>query len=335
MMIKANVSFSQRSLNQKDFKSNSSVDYREQIQSNYNELNAQSLFEMDKSYQRTDLSGIKQYVGDNEMIFEVHTLMNVKADRFLVVFNLTQIGETAAGTDELINSRIEGFTNAVKQLGITDKDIYIDMIYLIPTFEFEVEKKLFSKTFNEVPTGFEMQKNIHISFADIDKVDDLVTLAAKNEIYDLVKLDFFVDNTGAVNDSIRNKSVEYLNKKLASFKKLNLTLKDKYHVIREASYAIYPETQYSDYDAFVSQSIDAVRMKSGVTKIRKPKTVAYDQIPYNEFSIIINPVIQEPVVQYVYILQVKYTLDKPEEKNKNNYMLITPNGDIKKLDIQE
>lgn len=114
---------------------------------------------------------------------------------------------------------------------------------------------------------------------------------------------------------------------------MNLALSDKYQILRENTYTIYPETQYPDYDAFVSQSIEAVSKKTGVTKIRKPKTVVYDQIPYNQFDIIINPDILQPAVQFVYNFQVRYTLEKPEPKNKNTYMLVTPNGEVKPLDV--
>jgi uncharacterized protein YggE len=330
--MNANMVYSQRNGNQKKFKSKSNEQYNvKNYENNVNQNFKQQDFD---DYTKNGNIGSNNYTSNNEVVLEVRSLMNMKADRFLAVFNVTQIGESAAKTDELLNSRIDAFTIALKQMGINEKDIYVDMIYLVPTFEFEMEKKFFSKTYNEVPTGFEMQKNIHVTFKDINKVDDMVTLAAKNEIYDLVKLDFFVDNTEAVYDSLRNKSVACLTKKMASFKKLNLVLSDKFQILRESSYAIYPETQYPDYDAFVTQSLEAVKKNSGVTKIRKPKTVAYDQVPYNRYDIIVNPGILEPVVQYVYTIQVKYTLDKPEVKSKNSYMIITPTGEVKKLDLQ-
>lgn len=323
----ANV-FGQRNMNQKQFKSKSNDNNK------YAEYNAGLLNNSDyQGYQLNNQPKMQSYINDNEVVISVRTLMNARADRFLAVFNLTQVGETASKTNEMINLRIDSFITGVKRLGIESKDIYVDMIYLVPTFEFEVEKKLFSKTYNEVPTGFEMQKNVHISFKDINTVEKLVTLAARNEIYDLVKVDFFADNTEAVYDTLRNRAVTNLNKKLVSYKKMNLSLSDKYQILRESTYTIYPETQYPDYDAFVSQSIEAVSKKTGVSKIRKPKTVAYDQIPYNQFDIIINPDILQPAVQFVYNLQVRYTLEKPEPKNKNSYMLVTPNGEVKPLDV--
>ena len=102
--------------------------------------------------------------GSNQIIFKAQALMNVKADRYLAVFNLTQVGKTAPETNRLINQRIDGFLTDLRDLSVEQEDTYTDMIYLIPTFEFEVQKKLFSSdTYVEVPTGFEMQKNVHIS----------------------------------------------------------------------------------------------------------------------------------------------------------------------------
>ncbi len=271
---------------------------------------------------------------EHELTIKVNGLMNLEADRILLVFNLTQIGENAVEVDDLINSRINGLKTDVQKLGIMDKDIYVDMIYLIPMFEYEVEKKLFSKTYNEVPAGFEMQKNIHISFSDINLVDDIVTLAAKNEIYELVKMDYFVENTEAAYDTLRLRSSKLIKKKLDIYDDLDLQLSDTFHIINESAYAIYPESQYSDYEGFVSQSIEAVKKKSGVTTIRKPKTIAYDQVPYNKFDLIINPYIHQPAVQFIYSLEIKYAIirktpEKPQQEK--NYFIITPNGDIKKL----
>ena len=323
--------FAQHNMNQKMFKENSVSRFRAVDKDNFSNISQ----DYKNSFQING-SSVQPvaYVRDNEVFLQVNALMNVKADRFLAVFNLTQIGETAAKTNDLMNARIDSFLNAAKKFGINSKDIYIDMIYMVPTYEYEVQKKLFSKTYNEVPTGFEMQKNIHISFKDINTIDDLVTMAARCEIYDLVKVDYFVENTEAAYDSLRNKAIASINKKVSALKKMNMVLSDKFLVVSEYSQAVYPESQYPDYDAFVSQTFEAVTKKTGVTNVRKPKTVAYDQLNYSKYHIIINPFILEPVVQFVYTLEVKYILEKPDVKSKNNYMLITPTGEVKKLELQ-
>ncbi|GAB4293633.1 MAG: hypothetical protein Kow0068_18650 [Marinilabiliales bacterium] len=330
------MSFSQRNANQINFKKQAKEEYINQDYEIYQDVDYLFNNEQQQDVYNTNSGKPYFFLNDNELVFQVKTLMNVKAEKFLAVFNLTQIGKTAQQADSLINLKINSFIKDARKLGINDEDIYIDMIYLIPTFEFTVEKKLFSKTYTEVPTGFEMQKNIHITFTDINIVDKLVTYAAKSEIYDLVKLDFFIDDYEAINDTIFNVSIDYINRKIAAFEKLNFSLKDKYHIFRDAFHTIYPETQYSDYDAFVEQSIEAIQKKTGVTTIRKPKTVAYEQEPYDEFNVILNPFIKEPVVQFIYTLQVKYILDKPEkEQNKNIYYFVTPNGEVKPLQINQ
>lgn len=323
--------FAQRNSNQNSFKLKSSQEYKSRARSDGDQFLNLSQSNFNNNNRRV-LSG-----NSNEVFFKVSSLMNVKANRFLAVFNLTQVGKTAVETDQLINKRIEGFISDLSRLSIAKENIYTDMIYLIPTFEYEVQKKLFSSdTYNEVPKGFEMQKNIHVSFQDIKIIDDLVTAAAKNEIYDLVKLDFFVDDTESVYDSLREKSQSFMVKKIQSHEKtMNLSLKDAFHTISESSDAIYPETQYSDYDAFVSQSLEAAGKNSGITKIRKPATVAYDQIPYGDFDIVINPVVLEPVVQFTYTLVVRYELTKEKPKTTKKYMLVTPNGDVKELNLEQ
>jgi uncharacterized protein YggE len=341
ILLNAGMVFAQRNANQKRIKtqneespSKAGVLNDEEYQQ-YNAPAANALSNSNGAYNQSYTTYPYYYQNDNEIVLNVKALMNAKATGFLAVFNLTQVGQTAAKTNELMNTRINNFLAAVKQLGISEKDIYIDMIYLVPTFEYDAQKKLFSKTtYNEIPTGFEMQKNIHIRFNDINKVADLVTLAANNEIYDLVKVDYFVESTQKMYDSLRNECVKNILTREAALKKLNLNLSDKYEIISEHNYTIYPETQYPDYDAFVSQSVDAATNESGVTSIRKPKTVAYDQYPYNSFDIIINPDILEPVIQFVYNLKVKFTLIKPEAGPKNNYIVITPSGEMKTLDIK-
>ncbi|MEL6556836.1 MAG: SIMPL domain-containing protein [Bacteroidota bacterium] len=328
-MLLSQSAIAQRNANQNSFKLKSQNDYRSRSQNSADNFG---------SFPQNRVNNNRFFTpGSNEIIFQVNSLMNVKADRFLAVFNLTQIGKTAVETDQLINKRIDGFVDDLKTLSLSQDNIYTDMIYLIPTFEFEVQKKLFSTdTYNEVPKGFEMQKNIHINFTDIRIIDDLVTLAAKNEIYDLVKLDFFVDDTESVYDSLRERSQQFMTRKIQSLENSQeLNLSEAFQTIAENTDAIYPETQYSDYDAFVSQSLEAAGSNSGVTKIRKPATVAYDQIPYGGFDIVINPVVLEPVVQFTYTLTVRYELEKKKPETQNKYMLVTPNGDVKELILKQ
>jgi uncharacterized protein YggE len=256
----------------------------------------------------------------------------VKADSYMAIFNLTQVGASAKEADELLNARISSFIKATGTLGIQESDIHIDMIYLIPIFEYETEKRLFSKTYNEVPKGFEMQKNLHIRFKKSDLVDDLVTIAASNEIYDLVSIEYFVKDAKAIYDTLRTQAIDFIAKNAAKFKKLGLLLDGEFRVVAENSAVTYPEEQYSDYESFVSQSLDAAKNKA-VTSMRKPKTVAYNKLSYADFDIVINPEFLEPVAQFTYKIQVKYTLHDEKAEIKNNYYIIDSAGNLKQIFI--
>ncbi|MGB3464783.1 MAG: SIMPL domain-containing protein, partial [Cyclobacteriaceae bacterium] len=229
----------QRGASQKLFKSANRADY-DALMLNSNSGNQQQANSLNFQHNNSRM-----------VILESKVLMNVEANRFLAVFNLTQIGKSAVETDALINKRIEGFITDLQKLSVSEEDIYTDMIYLIPTFEFEVQKKIFSSdTYNEVPTGFEMQKNVHVSFDNIKLIDDLVTLAAKNEIYDLVKVDFFVDDAEQVYDSIRSRALSLMDTKITDYSAVTgMELKGKFYAMYESSDAIYPESRYSGYDA--------------------------------------------------------------------------------------
>jgi uncharacterized protein YggE len=286
-----------------------------------------------EQYQEQAIRGIAPSPAKNEMLLQCSVLMNVKADSYMAIFNLTQVGATAQEADAMLSNRANLFIQALSKLGIQTSDIYADMIYLIPIFEYETEKRLFSKTYNEVPKGFEMQKNLHVRFKKSDILDDIVTLAASNEIYDLVTIEYFVKDSKAIYDSIRTQAVDFVSKNAGKLKKVGLNLEGEFRIVSENSGVVYPETQYSDYQAFVSQSLDAAKNKA-VTSMRKPKTVAYNKLPYNDFDIVVNPEFLEPVVQFTYKLEVKYTLNKEKLEPKNNYYIVDPAGNLKQIIVK-
>ena len=332
IVVFVNPLLAQRSANQLEFKSKrySSPSYNEENQF-YNDQN------IPKSQTYNNLQGYASTPAsqeENELIIECKALMNVKADSYLAIFNLTQVGQTAKEADELITKRMTPFIEGLKNMGIQSSDIYVDMVYLIPMYEYSVEKKLFSKTYNEVPNGFEMQKNLHIRFKKSDMIDDIVTLSASNEIYDLVTIEYFVKDAQAVYDTMSQKAIQHILRNVARYDRLGLKVEGEFRVIYENKKAIYPEDQYTNYESFVSQSLDAAKNKT-VTTMRKPKTVAYNKLPYDNFDIVINPEFLEPVVQYTYYLRVKYLLNKDKIEPKNKYFIIDQNGNLKEVPLKD
>jgi uncharacterized protein YggE len=306
--------------------------YENQMKFKKKEVVRTPRYRSDNNTDQVSQQEITEGLVDNQIILKCSALMNVEADSYLAIFNITQVATSAKEVDELINKRIQSFTENLKNIGVASSDVYLDMVYLIPVFEFEVSKKFFSKTYNEVPKGFEMQKNIHVKFNDPKLIDKIVTLAATNEIYDLVTVEYFIKDQSKIYDSLRSAANRFLRKNISSYKSLGVNLVEHFSTLSEETKEVYPESRYSDYEAFVSQSLEAARSTT-VTILRKPKTVAYNKLAYDEFDIVINPEFTEPVVQFVYELTIKYILP-PKSVEKNKYFIVDGNGNLKEILIK-
>ncbi|MEM6298022.1 MAG: hypothetical protein AAF740_04960, partial [Bacteroidota bacterium] len=89
----------------------------------------------------------------NDSTFEVQTrlLINIPAEAYVAILSVRQAGKTAIECNQTAEQRIEKFTNSlVSQDVIEEADIYVDFIAQVPTYSYEIEKKIFSKNANEV-----------------------------------------------------------------------------------------------------------------------------------------------------------------------------------------
>ncbi len=254
------------------------------------------------------------FVSDTAMVLTAKILMNVKADSYVAMFGLSQLAGSLDSCNQLMNKRTDGFIQTLQNLGVPRQKIYVDFVSQVPVFEYEMEKKLFSKTFNEVPKGFELKKNIHVGYTANDLLDKMLSAAAQYEIYDVIKVDYIINNTEPVYDSLRHTAIRLLNKKAEEFKKLGLKFNvNEYQLVAEQINTTYPIDCYDSYTAFANPSAATVKKGSAgnqVIQAPKTKTVYYNHFPYDEFDIVLNPQLIEPAAQFSYTLQIKYLLKK-------------------------
>lgn len=278
----------------------------------------------------------KAYVLNNKTVeLSVNALSNQKADAYVAIFNITQMGKTIEEANKLLNDRYSGFAEEAQEVGVPKSNLYLDMVSFVPLYEVEVEKKVFGKTYNEIPKGFEMQQNIHVKFTDHSKLGELLSVAAKYEIYDLVKVDYFVENQEAVYIDLRKKSVAHLVKQIELYvDELGVDLESGYRIIAEDKKVVFPIDRYSSYKAFSSMALSresSGNSKGKVNELRKPQTMYYDKVSYDDFDIVVNPVVMEPTVQFLYNIKIQMNL-KGNEKVKE-YIWLTPDGDQVKIKL--
>ena len=265
--------------------------------------------------------------------FTINALSNQEASSYTAIFSVIQVAKTADETNNLINQRLEAFIRDVEALGIPRKDIYLDMVNFLPKYEYDVSKKIFSKkTYTEIPKGFELQKNIHVRYTDPGVLDKVVTAAARQEIYDIVKVDYFVDKPQEVYGELRTAAFNYLAEIKKLYRSNGIILDSAAVISAENAWVAYPMNRYEKYRAFTTQAIDD-NGKGIVNEADKPVARFYNAVPANDYDIVINPAILEPAVQFSYNLVVRFTLPekKPVVKTeiKKELMILTPTGELK------
>ncbi|MCA0133428.1 SIMPL domain-containing protein [Winogradskyella alexanderae] len=276
---------------------------------------------------------------------DVKALQNVSATTYTAIFNVTQIGTTAEETNALMKKKIDSIKARLKTIGISNDNVAIDVISFIPIYEVEITKKLFSKTYTEVPKGFELQQNIHIQFSKTNQFENILEACAKSEVYNLVKVDYFIEDIQAVYKNLQDQLLEFIEDKKTYYKMLGFDLA-KYNVaVADDKYCYFPKDFYQSYQAFNSVSFEAFDKERGVTSAKKQTSYYYQPLTYENYDIVVNPSILEPVVQIGMNIKLLFTPKPKEEKQEpiieteieHKYYVISPNGtiDVKELNTKK
>ena len=283
------------------------------------------------------------------LTIEASALMNIVPDAQIVVFTIVQLGGSAQEATELIDSKLNPIRAGLNQIGISNSNIVVDMISFIPRYEDTVVKKKFSKTFTEIPKGFELKKNIHIKFKDHELIDKIIAICASFEVYDMAKVEYVILENQENMLTMRDKILKHLSDKIAFFH--DLEIQDEIDIIQvnEKTNEYYPQDRYHSYTGHSSSSFEALenkkKKKRSVNRVSKNTSIFYNPLSTKNFDIVMNPGIIEPTVQYAYTLNVIYTLptakkdvvikEKIVEKivKEKEYILISPSGDTKVLNM--
>ena len=274
----------------------------------------------------------------DEMTITIRGIYNEKATAKIATFSILQVGRTADETTSLMDERIAKVT---ADLQAFDKTIEVisDMISFVPTYAYEVEKKIFNpKSYNEKPTGFELKKNLIIKFRNSNDMDKVLAVCARQEIYDIAKVDYVTTNYDQIHDLMQNKAIEEFKQKLTNYSMvMNTDLTRKEKIVQEGYNVTYPLESYRNYQAYAAANVNA-SAKEVVNTITKNTTQFYDRVPLKQHTFIVNADIAEPTIQVFYEMTVRIKLREDQlPKNtiiKNNkYFVITAAGDIKPLNI--
>ncbi|MEQ1761842.1 MAG: SIMPL domain-containing protein [Pyrinomonadaceae bacterium] len=233
---------------------------------------------------------------------ESSVLINVPADSYIAVFGLVQEGKVPATSNATVNARFADFTRSLEALGVKRSDIYIDFISQNRVFDFTEA----GNTVTETLTGFETKKNIAVRYKDQAALEKILDAAGKATIFDLIGVDYVVNDAKAVRDRLFDEAVKVIKGKEAAYSS-SLGVKLTTRAVANEKYdAFFPSERYVAYQAFESGSAYNAYNKT-VIRPRKVTTFFYSPVA-GDFDTVINPVGIEPLVQFTLYLRMQYAL---------------------------
>lgn len=245
---------------------------------------------------------------EKSMFVEASVLMNVRADEHVAVFGVAVECAAVPECTQKMDATVAGFTAELRGLGVRPEETYVDFAAQNKIYAFQTEANIA----RERLVGFELKKNVSVRYKDRDLLDRLVVAASKQKIYDLIKVDYVVTDTSAVQARLVEEAARVLKEKAARYERLlGVKLLPTAQVYAERPSIYYPTELYDSYTAYESEDIDPdyYRQRYTIQRARKSRTFFFNALDGDGFDRVVNPVVIEPVVQFTLYLKVRYDIE--------------------------
>ena len=244
-----------------------------------------------------DLSSIEATKDITEVYFlEATVLMNIKADEYVASFGVQGDGATSLASEKIVDTKIDAFKSGLAAIGLNET--FTDFINQAPYFEYDAS----GKTATEKLKGYKTAKNILIRFKDRNLLRQMTNLANTAGIYDLIKIDFVVNDFSGIKAKMLTEAAKIIKNKEQTYSTLGVSLKSV-GVVSEKFRTYSPEELYQDYTAYEAGNAQGYKK---VIQKAKTSTSYYSGFDGKDFDLTINQSTLEPNVQAVMYLRVKY-----------------------------
>ena len=250
-----------------------------------------------------------QIQNGKKSLISSNVLFLAPADRYVAVFGLIQEGKNIQECNALIEKRMANFLQVLKGFGIKKEAVFVDAITQGRIYSYTLNKE--ENVAKETLKGFEIKKNVIISYTQNSLLDKIMTAAANEAIYDLIKVDYIIDNPGKIYETLYKEALKVIEAKKAIY----LELSEKEHfgypeIIKFEKGRIQPVEAYRSYTAHESNqvSVEGYARYSNLKKVtaRRIATHYFEAAPSANFDQIINEYSLAPCVQFVLRLDLRY-----------------------------
>lgn len=245
----------------------------------------------------------------NQYLIEAKVLHHAIADRYIAVFGLAQEEKTAEEANAIINRRIENFRQQLYGMGIPEQDIFVDLITQTRVYDFKMTGP---NTAEERVEGIELKKNVHVTFPQMRMLEDMMLAAAREEIYDIVKVDYVVENVDEIYGQMQTQALQVIQEK----KELYMVLEEKKYagnplIVQFQKGVVQPIHAYRNYTAHETNAVNfqpGRKSKTDFVKLsaRRMTTHYFEPLAEEQFDRVTNAYGVEPTVQLTLTLQVRY-----------------------------
>ncbi len=245
-------------------------------------------------------------LNDSSFLIQANIIMNVAPDSYVITLGVSDSSNSVSEANRKINLRISNLTTAISRFDIKKQDLFVDMTTQTRLYDFELR----AGTMTEVPVGFEIKKNIILRTTSIASIDELLSVASKYAIYDLVKVDYVVNDLNKINRQLFNQAVEIISQKKAAYVAVTgMSLQTASQVYAEDYYSNYPDQLYKSYTPS-GTTIYSTESRTNVKTIVKSPTFYYDPQNYSGIDKVITTGSIEPTVEFGLSLQIKYYINR-------------------------
>lgn len=242
---------------------------------------------------------------NGDFVIEAYVLLNAPPDEFIAVFGAAQVAPTAVESNQKVNAQIEQFLSAAERLGVSRGNTFVDFITQNRVYSFSPPV---DGAIREELSGFETKKTVAVRYKDRSLLEKLLAAAAQASIFDLIKVDYVINDMDKIRSRLFEEAVRVLKQKEDNYTH-SLGMVIKRSTLLQETYAThYPAELYQTYTAYESGAVDEnYESRTRVIRQRKSSTSYLEPLDRSAFDSVLNSLSIEPMVQVTLYMRVLYT----------------------------
>ncbi|OGG23698.1 hypothetical protein A3A79_00620 [Candidatus Gottesmanbacteria bacterium RIFCSPLOWO2_01_FULL_43_11b] len=131
--------------------------------------------------------------------------MTVVPDIAVINVGVTSRGATVKAAQQQLNSKINAISDAIKKLGVSEKDIQTSNYSIYPNYDFQ--------TGGQRVSGYQASSNLTVKIRDIEKANSVIDAATAAGANQVSGVSFDVDDKTKAENEAREKAVTEARKK--------------------------------------------------------------------------------------------------------------------------